>query len=314
MDYKDYYKILGVSKGAGKDEIRTSFRKLARQYHPDVTGNDPKAEEKFKEINEAYEVLSDPDKRQKYDTLGANWKQGGGFRPPPGWQGRGAHGGQPDFDFNFGGTGFSDFFEQFFGGGRGGQSPFGGRPGAARQARGADVQADILVTLEEVANGSVRSISVQNRNGMGDVQTFKVKVPKGVSDGQKLRLAGKGEMGHGGSQAGDLFLRVRFAKHPDFRVEQGNLHFEAAVAPWDAVLGTEIRIPLIGGAVQIRIPAGSQNGQKLRLKSKGLPIGSDRVGDLFVQLKVELPTSLNEREKELWQQLRSESSFRPSGS
>jgi len=312
VDYKDYYKILGVTKGAGKDEIKSSFRKLARQYHPDVAGNDPKAEEKFKEINEAYEVLSDPDKRQKYDTLGANWKQGGGFRPPPGWQGGGFRGGQPDFDFNFGGTGFSDFFEQFFGGGRG-HSPFGGGrgPGAARQARGADVQADILVTLEEVANGSIRSISVQNRNGAGDVQTFKVKIPKGVSDGQKLRLAGKGEMGQGGSQAGDLFLRVRFAKHPDFTVEQGNLHFEASLAPWDLVLGSEIRVPLIGGGVQIRIPAGSQNSQKLRLKSKGLPIGSDRVGDLFVQLKVECPTTLNERETELWQQLRKESTFRP---
>lgn len=310
MDYKDYYNILGVSKGAGKDEIRSSFRKLARQYHPDVAGDNPKAEEKFKEINEAYEVLSDPEKRQKYDRLGANWKQSEGFRPPPGWQGGGSRGAQPDFDFNFGGTGFSDFFEQFFGEGRG-HSPFGRGQGARRHARGADVQADILVTLEEVAHGSIRTISVQNRNGTGDVQTFKVKIPKGVSDGQKLRLAGKGEVGPGGSQAGDLFLRVRFAKHPDFRVEQGNLHFEASLAPWDAVLGSEIRVPFIGGGVQIRIPAGSQHGQKLRLKSKGLPIGSDRMGDLFVHLRVELPASLNEREKDLWQQLRNDSTFRP---
>lgn len=311
MDYKDYYKILGVAKGAGKDEIRTAFRKLAREYHPDVTGNDPKAEEKFKEINEAYEVLSDPEKRQKYDTLGSNWKQGGGFRPPPGWRGGGNRGGQPDFDFNFGGTGFSDFFEQFFAGGRG-QSPFGGpHAGGGRPSRGADVQADILVTLEEVANGSIRSISLQDRSGVGAVQTFKVKIPKGVAEGQKLRLAGKGETGHGGTRAGDLYLRVRYAKHPDFRVEQGNLYFEAIMAPWNAVLGAEIRVPKIGGAVQIRIPPGSQNGQKLRLKGKGLPMGADRMGDLFVQLKIEMPTSVSGDEEMLWKQLRDISSFRP---
>ncbi len=308
MEYKDYYKSLGVPKGAGKDDIRKAFRKLARKYHPDVSRNDPSAEDKFKEINEAYEVLSDPEKRQKYDTLGSNWQQGGGFRPPPGWQGRGPGRGQPDFDFDLGGTGFSDFFEQFFGGGRG-HSPFGG--GHPGQARGVDVQADIMVTLEEVVNGSIRSITLRDRGGSGAPKQFKVKIPKGVVDGQKLRLAGKGEMGRGGSRAGDLFLIVRYARHPDFKVKNGNLLFDLALAPWDAVLGGQLQVPTLRGHVQIRIPAGSQNGQKLRLKGKGLPSSDGREGDLHVQLKVDIPKSISSEEKEFWEKLRQTSSFQP---
>ena len=308
MEYKDYYKSLGLSKGASADDIRKAFRKLARKYHPDVSGNNPGAEDKFKEINEAYEVLSDPEKRQKYDTLGSNWQKGGGFRPPPGWQGRGPGRGQPDFDFDLGGTGFSDFFEQFFGGGRG-QSPFGG--GHPGQARGNDVQADIMVTLEEVVNGSIRSITLRDRGGSGAPQQFKVKIPKGVADGQKLRLAGKGEMGHGGSRAGDLFLIVRYARHPDFKVSKGNLVHDLALAPWDAVLGGQVQVPTLHGHVQIRIPAGSQNGQKLRLKAKGLPSSDGRDGDLHVQLKVEMPKHVSDEEKKLWEKLRQMSSFRP---
>ncbi len=308
MEYKDYYKSLGVPKGASKDDIRKAFRKLARKYHPDVSRNDPSAEDKFKEINEAYEVLSDPEKRQKYDTLGSNWQQGGGFRPPPGWQGRGPGRGQPDFDFDLGGTGFSDFFEQFFGGGRG-HSPFGG--GHPGQARGVDVQADIMVTLEEVVNGSIRSITLRDRGGSGAPKQFKVKIPKGVVDGQKLRLAGKGEMGRGGSRAGDLFLIVRYARHPDFKVKNGNLLFDLALAPWDAVLGGQLQVPTLRGHVQIRIPAGSQNGQKLRLKGKGLPSSDGREGDLHVQLKVDIPKSISSEEKEFWEKLRQTSSFQP---
>ena len=306
MEYKDYYKSLGVLKGASKDDIRKAFRKLARKYHPDVSRNDPGAEDKFKEINEAYEVLSDPEKRQKYDTLGSNWQQGGGFRPPPGWQGRGAGRTHPDFDL--GGTGFSDFFEQFFSGERG-HSPFGG--GRQRQARGNDVQADIMVTLEEVVNGSIRSITLRDRGGSGAPKQFKVKIPKGVADGQKLRLAGKGERGHGGSSAGDLFLIVRYARHPDFKVKNGNLLFDLALAPWDAVLGGQLQVPTLHGHVQIRIPAGSQNGQKLRLKGKGLPSSDGREGDLHVQLKVDIPKSISSEEKELWEKLRQTSSFQP---
>ncbi len=308
MEYKDYYQTLGVAKGASTDEIRKAFRKLARKYHPDVSGGNPGAEEKFKEINEAYEVLSDPDKRQKYDTLGSNWKQGGGFRPPPGWQGRGPGGGRPDFDFDLGGTGFSDFFEQFFGGGRG-HSPFGA--GHHGPSRGVDVQADIMVTLEEVLHGSIRSITLKDRTGAGGTKQFKVKIPKGVSDGQKLRLAGKGEMGHGSNQAGDLYLIVRYARHPDFKVQKGNLIYELALAPWDAVLGGQVQVPTLQGHVQIRIPGGSQNGQKLRLKAKGLPTSDGHEGDLHVLLKVEMPKEISESEKEIWEKLRQVSSFQP---
>ena len=297
VEYKDYYQSLGVSKGASADDIRKAFRKLARKYHPDVSGNKPGAEDKFKEINEAYEVLSDPEKRQKYDAMGSNWKQGGGFRPPPGWQGRSPGGGQPDFDFDLGGTGFSDFFEQFFGGGRG-RSPFGGAHSG--QTRGVDVQADIMVTLEEVANGSVRSITLRDRSGSGGTQQFKVKIPKGVSDGQKLRVAGKGEMGHGGTRAGDLYLIVRYARHPDFRVQNGKLTVDLPVAPWDAVLGAQVKVATLHGDVQIRIPEGSQNGQKLRLKAKGLPASDGNPGDLFVQIKVECPKVVAGLERELW--------------
>jgi len=296
--------MLGVRKGASADDIRKSFRKLARKYHPDVSGDSPGAEDKFKQINEAYEVLSDPEKRQKYDTLGSNWKQGGGFRPTPGQQGRGPRGGQPDFDFD--GTGFSDFFEQFFGAGRG-RSPYGG--GHPGHARGIDVQADIMVTLEEVATGSVRSITLRDRSGTGPSQQFKVKIPKGVANGQKLRLAGKGEVGQGGTRAGDLFLIVQYARHPDFKVQNGKLSVDLALAPWDAVLGAQVQVPTLFGKVQIRIPAGSQNGQKLRIKAKGLPTSDGNSGDVFILLNVEMPKNVEGSEKELWEKLRDTSDF-----
>ena len=168
-----------------------------------------------------------------------------------------------------------------------------------------------MVTLEEVVSGSVRSITVKDRGGSGAPRPFKVKIPKGVVDGQKLRLAGKGEMGHGGSRAGDLFLIVRYARHPDFKVKNGNLLFDLALAPWDAVLGGQLKVPTLHGHVQIRIPAGSQNGQKLRLKGKGLPSSDGREGDLHVQLKVDIPKSISSEEKELWEKLRQTSSFQP---
>src|SRR6202045_1029302 len=223
VQFRDYYETLGVSKTATEDEIKSAFRKLARKYHPDVAKDKKAAEEKFKQINEAYEVLSDPEKRQKYDQLGANWNQPGGFQPPPQW------GGQPGgsyqwsgdggggVEFEFGGTGFSDFFEAFFGGGRG-RSAFGGFGGREATAeRGADVEADILVTLEEALHGSTRTVSLR-RAGSNKVEKYQVKIPKGVHEGQRIRLAGQGEAGAGGGKSGDLFLRVRFARHPDFTV------------------------------------------------------------------------------------------------
>src|SRR5436309_11108300 len=244
VQFRDYYETLGVSKTATEDEIRSAFRKLARKYHPDVAKDKKTAEEKFKQINEAYEVLSDPDKRKKYDQLGANWNQPGGFQPQPEWGGQrggtfhqsGGDGGGVQFEF--GGTGFSDCFEAFFGGGRG-RSAFGGFGGrGATVERGADVEADIMVTLEEALHGSTRTVSLR-RAGSNKVENYQVKIPRGVHEGQRIRLAGQGEAGARGGKSGDLFLRVRLARHPDFTVEGSDLIHEVKVAPWQAVLGTE---------------------------------------------------------------------------
>src|SRR5437764_4502996 len=295
MEYKDYYKILNISREATADEIKKAFRKLARKYHPDVNPGNKKAEEKFKEINEAYEVLSDPDKRKKYDELGASWKQGAGFRPPPGWEQRARRSGggaQPfeDFEFHFGGTGFSDFFEQFFGSSGGRRSGTHFQEGFQEASqRGQDVEADILVTLEEASSGSIRPVSLQRNvlcercGGSGEinqracpechgsgqtanVENYQVKIPPGVREGQRLRLAGRGEAGVGHGPAGDLFLRVRFARHPDHRVEGDNLYYDLDLAPWEAVLGAKVSVPTLDGHVSIKIPPGAQNTQKMRIR------------------------------------------------
>jgi curved DNA-binding protein len=295
--------------------MKKSFRKLARQYHPDVARDKKKAEEKFKEINEAYEVLSDPDKRKKYDELGANWKSGADFRPPSGWEhfsggqnsrGRGASGG--GFETHFGGTGFSDFFEQVFGSRmRGGAGGFGRSPNFSEEEfaeRGRDVEGDIMVTLEEAARGSIRSVSVRHGSR---TETHQVKIPAGVTEGQRLRIAGRGEHGSGGGTAGDLYLRVRLAKHPDFDVEDHNLIHEAELAPWEAALGAEIYVPTLTGRVNIKIPAGTQSGQKLRVRGRGLPPS----GDLLVVTKIVVPAKNSDAEKKLWEQLKRESKFNP---
>src|SRR5438552_11947042 len=273
VQFRDYYETLGVSKTASADEIKSAFRKLARKYHPDMAKPKEKAvaEEKFKQINEAYEVLSDPEKRSKYDHLGADWNQPGGFQPPPDWGRGGAAGGfqrgasgNGGVEFEFGGTGFSDFFEAFFGGGRG-ESAFGGgfgrRPATAE--RGQDVEADLMVTLEEALHGSTRQVSLR-RGGSEKVETYQVKIPRGVHEGQRIRLAGQGEAGARGGKKGDLFLRVRLARHPDFSVEGNDLVHEAELAPWNAVLGTELQVPTLEGKVRMKIPAGTQGSQRLR--------------------------------------------------
>jgi curved DNA-binding protein len=315
VQYKDYYETLGVPRTASADELKKSFRKLARQYHPDVARDKKKAEEKFKEINEAYEVLSDPDKRKKYDELGANWKSGANFRPPSGWEHfsggqtfRGRDGGGEDFETHFGGTGFSDFFEQLFGSRmRGGAGGFGRSPNFAEEdfaERGRDVEGDIMVTLEEAARGSIRSVSVRHGSR---TETHQVKIPAGVTEGQRLRIAGRGEHGSGGGVAGDLYLRVRLAKHPDFEVDDHHLIHEAELAPWEAALGAEISVPTLTGRVNIKIPAGTQSGQKLRVRGRGLPPS----GDLLVVTKIVVPAKIPEAEKKLWEQLKRESKFNP---
>lgn len=312
VQFRDYYETLGVAKTASADEIKSAFRKLARKHHPDVAKPKEKAvaEEKFKQINEAYEVLGDPEKRAKYDQLGADWNQPGGFQPPPG---RGPGGGfrrsagganGEGVEFEFGGTGFSDFFEAFFGGGGRGESAFGGgfgrRPASAE--RGQDVEADIMVTLEEALNGSKRQVSLR-RGGSDKTETFQVKIPRGVHEGQRIRLAGQGEAGAGGGVSGDLFLRVRLARHPDFSVEGNDLVYEAALEPWQAVLGTELEVPTLEGNRRLKVPAGTQGGQRFRLRERGLPTANGSRGNLYVAAQISIPKKLTEAERGIWEQL-----------
>ena len=308
VQFRDYYETLGVSKTASEDEIKSAFRKLARKYHPDVAKDKKAAEEKFKQINEAYEVLSDPEKRRKYDQLGENWNQPGGFQPPPQWGGgqpggfRWGGGENGGVEFEFGGTGFSDFFEAFFGGGRG-RSAFGGFGQRGTMAeRGNDVEADIMVTLEEALHGSTRQVSLR-RAGSTKTETYQVKIPRGVREGQRIRLAGQGEAGEGGGKSGDLFLRVRLARHPDFSVEGSDLVHEVKIAPWQAVLGDQIIVPTLEGNARLKLPPGTQGGQRFRLRERGLPGVSGQRGDLYVVVQISVPKKLSEREREIWEQL-----------
>jgi curved DNA-binding protein len=328
VEFKDYYQTLGVSKNAGEEEIRKAFRKLARKYHPDVARNKTEAEEKFKEINEAYEVLSDPAKRKKYDTLGANWNRPGGFQPPPGWRGGGFREAGPneEFEFRFGGTGFSDFFEQFFGGrgafGRGfgfEEEPRRAGPGSRQRQfarRGNDIEGDILVSLDEVLHGSIRTVSFQQadrRTGKTETRTFRVKIPQGVQEGQLIRVAGKGEAGAGGGGPGDLYLRVRLAKHPDFRTRGMDLLYDLELAPWEAVLGATARVPSLEGPLSLRIPPGSSNGQQLRVRGRGLVSRTGERGDLYAVISIVVPSRVSPAERELWEQLAKTTEFKPRG-
>jgi curved DNA-binding protein len=319
--FKDYYQILGVDRTATGDDIKKAFRQLARKYHPDVARDKKTGETRFKEINEAYEVLGDPGNRKKYDRLGENWNAQG--IPPPRENGfpRDETGGAGAREFHFEGTGFSDFFEQFFGS-RQGFGGFGtaeqfrhGRPGGMRH--GQDIEGDILVTLEEAMRGAVRSLSLQTTDpATGEVKTesFKVRIPKGALEGQVIRVPGKGEAGTGGGEAGHLFLRVRLASHPDFRALGADLYHDLPLAPWEAVLGTTVRIHGLDGDLDLKIPAGTANGQRLRLRSRGLPKPrSEERGDLYVVADIQMPPEIGPGEKELWEQLSHTSSFKPRG-
>src|SRR6516164_1401717 len=311
VQFRDYYETLGVSKTATEEEIRSAFRKLARKYHPDAAKDKKAAEEKFKEINEAYEVLGDPEKRKKYDQLGADWNRPGGFQPPPGWEWEGQQPGGGFYQwggdgggvqFEFGGTGFSDFFEAFFGGGRG-RSAFGGFGGRQATAeRGADVEADIMVTLEEALHGSTRTVSLR-RAGSNKVENYQVKIPRGVHEGQRIRLRGQGEAGVRGGKSGDLFLRVRLARHPDFSVEGSDLIHEVRIAPWQAALGTDLKVPTLEGNVKLKIPPGTQGGQRFRLRERGLAGISGNRGDLYVVVEIQIPKKLTERERDIWSEI-----------
>jgi curved DNA-binding protein len=324
IEFKDYYKTLGVPRNASQDEIKKAFRKLARQYHPDVAKDKKGGEEKFKGINEAYEVLGDPQNRSKYDNLGVDGGESAGFQDPSGRGGRGRRstGSEEGVEFHFDGTGFSDFFEQFFG--RGSRfdgandfaSPGVGSAGDVGFARrGGDFESDILVTLEEAVTGSERSISLQRvdrSTGHARTQTLKVRIPPGVHESQAIRVAGMGEDGIGGGASGDLYLRVRFAAHPEYIVRGSDLYYALDLAPWEAVLGTRVIVPTLKDQVSVSIPAGSNQGRQLRIRGRGLPIGrTDRQGDLYVVINIELPQKITDEERELWQKLGQISGFNP---
>lgn len=309
MEYKDYYKTLGLSREASAEQIKAAYRKLARRYHPDVS-KEANAEARFKEVNEAYEVLKDPDKRRAYDRLGSNWRAGQDFRPPPGWEGRFSHGGaQEGF--------FSDFFESLFGGfGRRAETPEETFRGERRRGMaGGDQQATVSISLEEAAAGTTREITVQApaTDGRGGIsarpRTLRVKIPAGVQPGQQIRLPGQGGPGLGGGRRGDLYLQVEIAPHPLFRIEGRDLYLDLPIAPWEAALGGSVETPTLSGRVGLTIPAGSQSGRKLRLKGRGLP--GQPAGDLYVVLKIVTPQADSAALKRLYQELREKSGFDP---
>jgi DnaJ-class molecular chaperone len=331
VKFKDYYQILGVPRTATEDAIKKAYRTLARKYHPDVNPQDPTAEDKFKELNEAYEVLSDPEKRKRYDELGPNWQAGADFTPPPGWERVRMEPG--DFGDLFAGRrgrgGFSDFFETLFGGFR------GQRAGPGFAMRGADVETDLALTLEDISRGATRTLTIQAAercarcggtgsqdrrlcsmcNGAGVVRHPKslvVHIPLGVREGSVIRLAGQGEPGTGSAPAGDLYLRVRLTPHPLFAVVgDDDLRLELPVAPWEAVLGAKVTVPTLDGSVEMTIPPGSQGGQRLRLRGKGIPRKSGGRGDLYVTLKIMVPPKPTAEERELFEKLAATSGFNP---
>jgi len=326
VEFQDYYATLGVARDATGEEIKKAFRQQAKKHHPDVAKDKKAAEEKFKEINEAYEVLSDPEKRKKYDQLGARWKEGEAS-PPPEWQnGTAGENGAAQEEHHFGGTGFSDFYGQFFGGGgrsrgfeemfRGGRDSHGRPEGEEFSMPGSDIEGEIVVTLDEVWKGSTRTISLQRVNpatGQSETDTIKVHIPIGVHEGQAIRVRGKGGQGLGSGSAGDLYLRVRFAAHPDFRTRGADLYYDLALAPWEGVLGATAPAPALGGGqVKVRIPPGTNNGRQFRLRGQGLPKGqSGERGDLYVVVDVRLPSQVTDEERDLWEKLRNVSRFNP---
>lgn len=317
VEFKDYYDVLGVARDASDAEIKRAFRTLARKYHPDVAKDKTTAEDKFKELNEANEVLSDPEKRRKYDALGANWNhpERQPVSPPSGFGG----GDEEAGEFHFDGTGFSDFFEQFFGSrgrpaGGFGRTRGDGRGGETFARRGQDIEGDILVTLDEILRGSTRTINLQRTDpltGQSSRQTLRVKIPPGVREGQLIRLAGKGQEGSGGGDSGNLYLRVKFAQHPDFRVRGADLYYDLELAPWEAVLGAAVHLPTLGGTVSLKIPTGTVAAQQFRLRGKGLPSGNGTRGDLYAVVSIQVPAHLTPEQKALWEQLATQSPFNP---
>jgi curved DNA-binding protein len=310
MNFKDYYDILGVDRSVSQIEIKRAYRKLARKYHPDVSDVED-AEERFKEVGEAYEVLKDPEKRAAYDQLGENWQAGQQFEPPPNW----------DAGFEFGGGGFTegdassygDFFESLFGRGFSNAGAPGGQQGY--HAHGEDHHAKVLIDISDAYEGIARTITLQapevDATGhlVNKQRVLKVKIPKGVKQGQRIRLAGQGSPGMGEGSAGDLYLEIEFSPHAFYRVEGKDVYLDLPIAPWEAALGRKVKTPTPGGAVEVGIPAGAKSGQKLRLKGRGIP--ADPPGDIYVELRMVTPEAKAEPEKALYEKMESEMAFNP---
>ena len=310
MEYKDYYEIMGVAHDATQDEIKRAYRKLARKYHPDVS-KESDAEARFKELGEAYEVLKDPEKRVAYDQLGKEWKSGQDFRPPPDWD--------AGFEFRGGGDkagdggAHSDFFEELFG--HGYARPAGAAGRHAFRMRGEDHHAKVLIDLDDSFNGATRAISLRvpelTEDGRVTTRdrTLNVRIPKGIRPGQQIRLTGQGGPGHGGAEQGDLYLEVEFRKHPMYRVDGADIYLDLPVAPWEAALGATIKVPTPSGSIDLKIPANSRQGRKLRLKGRGL-IGKQH-GDMYVVLQLTLPPGDNDAAKALYRQMEDQLGYNP---
>jgi len=318
MEFQDYYKILGVERSATADQVKTAYRRLARKFHPDVS-KEANAEARFKEVQEAYEVLKDPEKRAAYDQLGSEWKSGQQFRPPPDWgsgfefsgarrprRGRAPPGGDGEFTEGD----FSDFFSSLFGGG----SPFAAGGGAG-PARARDHHARVDVELEEAFHGTTRTLELRRPAVTADghvevsTHTVRVNIPAGVTEGQLVRLAGQGEPASGNRPAGDLYLEVHIAPNRLYQLDGRDVTLTYPVAPWEAALGASVTVPTLGGAVQMTIPAGAQSGQKLRLRGRGLP--GQPPGDEYVQLKVVLPPANTADARALYEEMRAKLAFDP---
>jgi len=315
MEYKDYYQVLGVSRDADEKEVKRAFRRLARQCHPDVNPDNAGAEERFKEINEAYEVLSDPEKRTKYDQLGSewyHWQQAGGRPGDFNWgswttgasgaQGQRVHvryGSPEDLEDLFGGASpFSDFFSQIFGG-MGARAAPGGFEFRVRPERGQDHEQEVEISLREVYQGTTRVLQKDGRR-------LEVKIPPGARTGTRVRIAGVGGPGAAGGAAGDMYLRVRVSPDPQFERRDDDLYVTVPVDLYAAVLGGQVQVPTLGGPVMLTVPAGIQNGRVFRLRGKGLPRlrQPDQHGDLYAKVEVRLPTQFTPRQRELFEELR----------
>lgn len=307
MEFKDYYQVLGVARDVAQDQIKRAYRKLARKYHPDVS-KEPDAEARFKEVQEAYEVLKDPEKRAAYDRMGSQWKQGQEFRPPPGW----------DAGFEFRGgdftdaASFSEFFESLFGRRHGGDRPGedrhrGSRRGWGLRTKGEDHHARVRIGLEDAYQGAVRTITLQapGIDAEGHVatasRTLNVRIPKGVIEGQRIRLTGQGSPGLGGGPKGDLYLEIVFEPHRLFRADKRDVVLELPITPWEAALGGAVAVPTLGGEVELKIPPGSQSGRRLRLKGRGLP--GDPPGDQYVVLRIVTPPADTPEARRLYEQM-----------